>query len=444
MRASLIAIAALCLTATPALSQDVQRMDQIAQTRFQSGEFMGSVIVAKDGQPLFEKGYGFANLEWQNPNDGETRFRLASLTKQFTAVALLLLEERGKLRLDDPVGKYMTDAPAAWAKVTIRHLLNHTAGIPNFTSFPDFRPNAAKAATIPEILARFRDMPLEFEPGSKMSYSNSGYVVATAVLETVSGQPYASFVAENLFKPLGMEHSGFDSHAAIIPHRASGYTPTAAGVRHADFISMTLPQGAGSLFSTTRDLVKWNAGIYGGKLINASSMQSFLTVGHNHYALGILVHREVGKATYSHSGGIEGFNTWLGYDPDRKITVSVLANINGPAADQLGAQFMALARGEKVILPSERTAVDLPAKELRDYPGVYAVTPSFSMEVRLEDGKLVVQATGQPANPVFAEKKDHFFLRATEADIFFLRNASGKVDRLMLHQGGQKIEAKRQ
>src|SRR5215472_17898437 len=217
-------VATLLLAGTSFLQNVDSRMDQVVQSYVSNKQFMGSVLVARGDQILLSKGYGSANLEWNIPNTASTKFRIGSITKQFTAASILLLEERGKLKVEDPVKKYLPDAPAAWDKITIFHLLTHTSGIPSFTSFPDYRDTEAMATTPEKLVARFRDKPLDFEPGTKWSYSNSGYVLLGYLLEKISGQTYSDFVQQNIFTPLGMKDSGYDSNFAVIERRASGYS----------------------------------------------------------------------------------------------------------------------------------------------------------------------------------------------------------------------------
>src|SRR5215831_6006600 len=231
---------------------DVPRMEQIIQS-YVPKQFMGTVLVAEDGKVLLDKGYGFANLEWQVPNTPTTKFRLGSITKQFTAASVLLLEERGKLKTDDPVKKYMPDAPVAWDKITIFHLLTHTSGIPNFTGFPDYATRQLQAMTPQQLVDWFRDKPLEFDPGTKWNYSNSGYVLLGYLIEKISGQSYADFVQQNIFTALGMKDSGYDSNSAVIERRAAGYAPGKNGPENAGFVNMTVPLSAGALYSTTED-----------------------------------------------------------------------------------------------------------------------------------------------------------------------------------------------
>jgi CubicO group peptidase (beta-lactamase class C family) len=218
------------------------------------------------------------------------------------------LQERGKLRVGDPVKTYMPDAPAAWDKITILHVLTHTSGIPSFTSFPDYRATEAQPTTPEKLVARFRDKPLEFQPGEKWNYSNSGYVLLGYLIEKISGEPYATFVQENIFTPLGMRDSGYDSNTAIIKHRAAGYAPGAGGPVHAGYIDMTIPHAAGALYSTTEDLLRWERGLFGGKLLSADSLRQMTTPFKSDYAFGLFVKVTGGHKVIDHSGGIEGFN----------------------------------------------------------------------------------------------------------------------------------------
>lgn len=350
--ASLALVLAAPAVAQTAAKVDPARMDSVVRVDADKGGFMGVVLVARDGEILLDKGYGSANLEWKIANDGDTKFRLGSVTKQFTGAAILLLQERGKVKLDAPIKTYLSDAPASWDKVTVRNLLTHSSGIPNFTSFDDYPKLKTLEATTASLTARFRDKPLDFQPGEKFAYSNSGYILLTAIIEKASGQSYSAFLTDNIFKPLGMADTGYDSHATIIPRRAAGYTPSAKGVVNTDYLDMSIPQGAGALYSTSHDLLKWQRGLFGGKLLKPDSLKAYLTPFKDNYALGVTVATADGNTTVSHGGGIEGFNTWLGYDPDRKLTVVVLANLNGDAPGRLGKAMLTLARGGDATPPS--------------------------------------------------------------------------------------------
>src|SRR5262245_37169386 len=394
------------------LAQNVDsRMDQIVQSYVSNKQFMGSVLVARGGDLLFSKGYGSANLEWEIPDTPSTKFRLASVTKQFTAAAILILEERGKLKVEDPVKKYLPDAPAAWDKMTIFHVLTHSAGLPNFTSFPDY-PSSEPFPTTPEkLVARFRDKPLEFEAGERMSYSNSGYVLLGYLIERISGQSYEKFVQENIFTPLGMKDSGYDSNSAVIARRAAGYAPGPNGPVNAGFIHMSVPHAAGALYSTTEDLLRWEQGLFGGKVLSPASLQKMTTPFKNDYAFGLQVHTVNGRKMIDHGGGIEGFNTELAYYPEDKLTVVVLGNLNGNAPPQIAGLLASLAHGETVTLQSERKEITVDPKVLARYVGVYQMGPGVNMVITIEGNQLSSRMTNQGPVPVFAQTETLFFAK---------------------------------
>jgi CubicO group peptidase (beta-lactamase class C family) len=418
-------------------------MDAIVRSYVDDNRFMGAVLVARDGNVLLSKGYGRANLEWQLPNTPTTKFRLGSLTKQFTAAAALLLEERGKLKTDDLVKVHLPDAPAAWGGITIFHLLTHTSGIPNFTALPEYRQRQLFDTPVVEIVARTRDKPLEFVPGERMNYSNSGYVLLGYLIERISGQSYAQFVTENIFSPLEMKDSGYDSNAAVIARRASGYTPGPHGPVNAGFIHMSIPHAAGALYSTAEDLLRWEQALFGGRILSAASVRKMTTPFKNDYALGLAVTAVDGRRRISHGGGIEGFNTSLAYYPESKVVVLALANLNGPAADQITAQLGKSVHGDTVVLTSERKEITLPPQVLQRYAGSYALRPGVDMVVTVEDGRLMTQLGPQPKVPIFPESATSFFARVVDAQIEFRMDAAGQVTALVLRQGQANLEAPR-
>jgi len=437
-------LAPFVLLAASCLAQDAARMDQIVQSYVADHQFMGTALVAHDGHVLLNKGYGFANLEWNVPNTPNTKFRLGSVTKQFTAAGILLLEERGKLSVKDPVKKYMPDAPAAWDKVTIYHVLTHTSGIPSFTSFPDYQKLEPFAATPAELVARFRDKPLEFEPGEKWNYSNSGYVLLGYLIEKISGDKYEKFVHDNIFAPLGMNDSGYDSNSAVIAHRASGYVAVKNGFENAGFIHMSIPHGAGALYSTTEDLLKWEQGLFGGKVLQAASLEKMTTPFRNNYAFGLDVQTVGGVKKISHGGGIEGFNTELDYYPGDKLTVVVLGNVNGGAPGDIARKLGAQAHGETVKLTSERKEITLDPKVLSRYVGAYQMDQGPVMLITLDGNQLNSKLGMQPAVAIFPESETLFFLKVVDAQLEFPKaEVEGKPNQLILHQNGRTITAKR-
>jgi CubicO group peptidase (beta-lactamase class C family) len=242
----------------------------------------------------------------------------------------------------------------SWERITIYNLLTHTAGIPNFTSLAEYGTAKLSSTTPDQTLATLRDRTLDFGPGEKMSYSNSGYVALGSIIEKVSGQSYEKFLTENFFTPLGMTDTGYDSNTAIIKRRASGYARMPAGLANATYIHMSIPHAAGALYSTTGDLLKWEQALFDGKVVSKASLDRMITPFKNDYALGLTSTVVNGRRVISHGGGIDGFNTMLAYHPDSKTVIVVLSNVAGGVPGVLSSQLSALMRGETVTLPSER------------------------------------------------------------------------------------------
>jgi CubicO group peptidase (beta-lactamase class C family) len=414
-------------------------MEQIVQSHVSAGTFMGTVLVARDGAIVLDKAYGMANLELDVPNTTTTKFRLGSVTKQFTAAAILLLEERGKLKIDDKVKSYLPDAPMAWDRITVFNLLTHTSGIPNFTALADYNTIKLGARTAESSVAAVRDKTLDFGPGEKMSYSNSGYLVLGAIIEKVSGQSYEKFVADNIFAPLGMNDSGYDSNTAIIKRRASGYIRTPAGYVNAGYIHMSIPHAAGALYSTTGDLLKWQQALFAGKVVSKASLDRMLTPFKNDYALGVTSSLDKGRRVIAHGGGIDGFNTHLAYYPDTKTVIVALSNVNGPVPGAIAGQLGALMHGETVTLSSERKEVTVPAATLTKYVGAYELAPGAIMTITLEGEQLMGQLSGQGKLPIFAQSETMFFLKVVDAQIEFAADGAS----LVLHQNGRNTTATR-
>jgi CubicO group peptidase (beta-lactamase class C family) len=237
-----------------------------------------------------------------------------------------------------------------------------------------------------------------------------------------------------------MKDSGYDSNSEVIAHRAAGYSRDKSGLVNAGFVHMSIPFSAGAIYSTTEDLLRWEQGLFGGKLLKPESLAKMTTPFKEDYAFGLAVSSKNGHKVISHGGGIEGFNTSLAYYPDDKLVVAVLANLNGPFAENIGGQLAQVAHGEKVVLASERKEITLSPDILRKYVGTYELTPTFNIVMTLEDGHLMTQATNQPKFPVFAESETVFFLKVVDAQVEFIKNEKGEVTSLVLHQGGRDMK----
>ncbi|BDC51901.1 hypothetical protein F183_A42160 [Bryobacterales bacterium F-183] len=422
-----------------------ERLDQQAKAYFEQKQFNGTVLVAEGGKIVLSKGYGMANLEWSIPASPETKFRLGSITKQFTGMSVLLLEQDGKLRTSDPIAQYIDKAPERWKGITIHHLLTHTSGIPNFTNFPDYAKTMMVAAPPAETMKRVVDKPLDFDPGTKMSYSNSGYTLLGLIIEKASGMRYEDFLRTRIFEPLGMKDTGYDSDRTVISRRAAGYEMEDEGtVRNASFIDMSIPHAAGAMYSTTLDLAKWDEGLSAGKLLTPENYKRYFTADKNNYAYGWTVGKRGTDTVLSHGGGINGFATMIYRVPERKLVVVTLSNVLPSQAGKLAQELMRLQLGEDVAVPRVRKEMAMPVETLERYIGRYELRADFVLTVTLENGQLMTQATGQGKIPIFAESSTVFFPKVIDATLEFqVDPATGKVTGLVLEQGGARRPAKK-
>ena len=312
------ALLLLLLTiATASFAQDkAAKIDELMKRYNELGQFNGSALVAENGRVIYKKGLGYANMEWKIPNEVDTKFRLASVTKQFTATVIMQLVEQGKIKLDGHITDYLPDyRKDTGDKVTIHQLLNHTSGIPSYTDVPGFFQNDSRDPYTPaEFVKKFASGDLQFEPGSKFAYNNSAYFILGAIIEKVTGKSYADAVKEHIFAPLGMNNSGYDMPGPVIAKRASGYQKTPVGYRNAPYLDMSLPFAAGSLYSTVEDLYLWDQALYGDKLLSAKSKELMFKPGLSHYGFGLNIEDQelsdkTKVPTIGHNGGINGFNT---------------------------------------------------------------------------------------------------------------------------------------
>lgn len=339
--------------------QKAKQIDKLMRRYVDNGKFNGSVLVAENGKVIFKKGYGLANMEWAIANTPDTKFRLGSLTKQFTAMLIMQLVEQGKLKLEGKITDYLTDYhKAAGDKITIHHLLTHTAGIPNYTSFPAFRETLSRNRYKPaDFIKQFSDLPLEFEPGSAFAYSNSGYFLLGVIIEKVTGKTYEKVLQANIFTPLQMNNTGYDMFFKILPKRATGYEKWGPEYENASYLDMSIPYAAGSLYSTVENLAVWDQALYSDKLLSASSKAILFTPYKSGYAYGWGVGKtQIGQLKDSvqamqHQGGINGFNTSLIRIPGDKHLVVLLNNTGGTNLGAMQANILKILYNQPFDLP---------------------------------------------------------------------------------------------
>ena len=432
-------------TVAPSRSIVAARVDEYLNASMKIKRFSGTVLIARNGQPLVSKGYGMANIEDGTANTPQTKFRVGSVTKQFTSMAVMMLQERGKLNVADPVCKYVPDCPPAWQPITIRHLLTHTSGIPNYTSFPDFSTVARTKMTVPALVDVFKNKPLDFTPGEKYNYSNSGYVLLGYLIERVSGKSYQDFLRENIFAPLRMMNSGYDG-IMLLSHRAAGYAmdPETDSIINAAYIDMSIPFSAGSLYSTVGDLLLWDQALYTDRLVSRKTLDEIFTPFKNNYAYGWGVSKQFNRSVIAHSGGIYGFASHISRYPDDRVTVIVLTNNEGVAANNVASDLGAIVFGEPYKLPAPLKLVSVAPGVLDSYVGQYKIPSSAVLDISNESGKLMMVQGGQAASKreLLPTSQTEFVLKGTELQIKFVKDDKGQVTQLVLPTAGNVIAPK--
>jgi CubicO group peptidase (beta-lactamase class C family) len=338
------AVIALFLSQHAAHAQDhAAKIHDVLALAHKYRQFNGSALVAQNGKVIYKGAFGPANMEWNIPNTPDSRFRLGSITKQFTAMLTLQLVEQDKLKLDAKISDYLPDyRKDVGNKVMIHHLLTHTSGIPSYTSQPGFFENVSRNPyKVDEFLKKYASGELEFEPGAKYSYNNSGYFLLGAIIERVTGKPYEQVLKENIFDPVGMKNTGYDHHDTIIPKRASGYSKTADGYTNALYLDMSIPYAAGSLYSTVEDLYLWDQSLYTEKQLSAQSKALMFKPFLQDYAYGWVVRNASFKQNdqpvqlITHGGGINGFTTMIVRYPKEKNLIVMLDNTGSSYLDRL-------------------------------------------------------------------------------------------------------------
>jgi CubicO group peptidase (beta-lactamase class C family) len=361
-------LALLLIFAFPLAAGDrASKLDALLKAYVEQGRFNGSVLVADNGHVVLSKGYGKANFEWDIPNTADTKFRLGSITKQFTSMLVMQLVAEGKIKLEAPVTTYLPDyRKDTGSRITVRHLLNHTSGLPNYTSFPAFfENNGRNPFDVDTFVKQFASGDLEFEPGSKFAYSNSGYFLLGAILEKVAAKPYEQLLKERIFGPLGMTDSGYDHHDALLRHRASGYQKRGDTYENAPYLDMSIPYAAGSIYSTVDDLFKWDHALYENELLGAEFKTLLFTPALENYGFGWAMNpmkltetRSVD--TVSHGGGIHGFSTLLVRVPAKKQLVVLLDNTsNGGSLGNIARGALSVLEGVPYELPKPSIVPEL-------------------------------------------------------------------------------------
>jgi CubicO group peptidase (beta-lactamase class C family) len=413
------------------------KIDAVMSEVYQPGQPGAAIIVRKNGQTVIRKGYGLADLELQVPVEPDMVFRLGSITKQFTAVSILILAQEGRLGLQDEITKFLPDYPTQGRKITIEHLLTHTSGIQSYTDMAEWLPLWRKDFSVKELVDLFKDKPMQFEPGESWAYNNSGYVLLGAIIEKVSGKTYEAFVDGHIFKPLGMKSSFYGSTERVIPRRVPGYQMGKGGFVNAPYLSMTQPYAAGSLLSNVDDLAVWSDAVFSGKLVKKEWLDKAFTPyklkngESSGYGYGWFPADFGGHRSIEHGGGINGFTSYEMTFPEDKIFLAILTNsaVEGRGPEPRAVKIAWLALG---LAEPERKAVGLAAKDLDPLTGVYVGERKQEFYISRDGNKLFAQRQGGVKSELLAASAAEFFTGDNPARILAVKDAAGNVTKLRI------------
>jgi CubicO group peptidase (beta-lactamase class C family) len=399
-----------------------------------TNNFSGVILITKDGRPLVRRGYGQAIREFDVPVTPETKFQVASVSKSFTAAAILFLEQQGKLQTSDPLDRFIPGYPSG-GRLTLHHLLAHTSGIPNVNALPDYDAKSRFPHGLEEILSWFKDKPLDFEPGARYAYSNSNYNVLASVIERVSGKSYGAFLEEAIFRPLGMNDTAHHGDAEnVIPRLAAGYAPAGGdAVERAPYLDWSVKTGNGSLYTTADDLAKWDRALYGDALLNETSRKKSFAEHTEGVGYGWFVRR--GKhSSLASNGRAPGFTASIERFTDDRICVIVLSNLYSSIGQSMAADIAAIVFGEdrKPLIPV--TPIKIAEIEIGRCLGRYRFGQDFSFnpglvaEIKRDGPWLVLVGSGGAGTSYLVPIGEGRFIdRAYGGIVTFDTDAGGKA-----------------
>jgi len=420
-------------------------------TSLKEKEFPGiAVLVARDGNVLYRKGFGYADIKNKVQVTPDTKFRIGSVTKQFTAAAILKLQENNLLSVNDKLSKFIPDFPRG-DEVTIHQLLTHISGIHSYTERDDFLASVTKTISPDSLVNLIKKDPYDFNPGERWQYNNSAYFLLGYIIAKVSGKTYAQFLKENFFDPLHMNNTGVHYTGIKLENEAKGYAKNGDKYVEALNWDMSWAGGAGSLYSTVDDLLKWNQALYGGKVLSEKSLAAALTpvVLKNgeqpgtRYGYGLAFNTFRGEEIVGHSGGLHGFLTQLSYYPKEKLTVVMFTNTNQPEINFDPAKIAEAFLWDKMDKQKSYTELAVKPKNLERYAGRYDLSSIGVMMITTENDKLYARVSGQERFEIFPMAEDEFFFKVVDARIKFIKDEKGEINQLIVFQNGQEIKAKK-
>jgi CubicO group peptidase (beta-lactamase class C family) len=407
-----------------------------------------AVLISKDGNVIYKKGFGYADIEKKDLIKPDTKFRIGSITKQFTAAAILKLQEEGKISVTDKLSKFLPDFPRA-DEVSIHQLLTHTSGIHSYTGKPEFIDKVVSPITEEELIAFFKNDPYDFNPGEKWQYNNSAFFLLGHIVGKVTGKPYGEYLKETFFDPLGMTNTGVHTSKLKLQNEAKGYTKENGKYKLSANWDMSWAGGAGALYSTVEDLYKWNEALFSGKVLQDKSLKAGFTPvllsngkkpDNANYGYGWALGEYRGQDIIEHGGGLHGFISQLTRYPEENVTVVLLTNITPPEVSinsNAIAEFILWEKMEKQKSNVENASV---SENINQYVGRYDFQNGAVMIITAENNTLFAQLTGQPKFPIFPSGEGEYFWKVVDAKIKFVKNAGGEVEYGSFEQSGNKLK----
>jgi len=400
-----------------------EKIDQLMSNQYKADESGATILIAKEGEVIYRKAFGKSNLELNTDMIPENVFEIGSITKQFTAVSILMLLEEGKLSLEDEITKFIPDYPTQGTKITIHHLLTHTSGIKSYTSIPSLADYARDDISVTTLIDAFKNEPMDFKPGEQFLYNNSGYILLGYIVEKVSGMTYPEFIQKRIFDVLKMEHSLYGSKYTIVKNRAAGYQKQEKYL-NADYISMNIPYAAGSIMSTVDDMLLWQKAIRNNTLISKESLAKAFTNytlndgGKIDYGYGWSHNLVNNVPVIEHGGGIFGYTTQGIYVPSENVYVIILTNCNCNSPTDIAFKIAAIAIGKPY--PELSETIKLSDEQLQKWVGAYEFEDGAIRFISLKDNQLYSQRSDtNTAYKIFPITKNNFFFQDSFAQYEF-------------------------
>lgn len=453
---TLLALFLFALSASGQTQDIAQTVDRYLSVRTEMGGFSGAILIAKDGRIILRKGYGFADVEKGIPYTPETRHEVASISKMFTSMAALKLRDQGKLQLTDSICKYLDGCPDIWKPITIQQLMRHTSGIPDYEEQLELGSDKylefmSRPDTSARIVENAEKLPLDFKPGEKFHYSNTGYIVLSYVVQKAARQPFAEFVTKTILQPAGMKHSGIFGSGGIPKNLANGYTYgdigwektlggvslTAGHLKKLPHLPLAPPAGDAGLYSTVDDLYRWSQLMDGSKLVPAQEAAEVFTPGLEGYGYGWFIDRGFERRRFGHTGALPGYTSELIKFPDDKITIIIVNNLDRARLGRIRRDVCAIVLGTPYDMPVRGKVIKLTVAQAEPLVGDYKMADGEMLTIRNEPDYLTAEIKGRYLAGLIPLSPTEFYMPLADGRVIFTLDAGGRAVKINTRYSGE-------